>query len=146
MTTSVSSLNILIVEDNQDHAKILKWAFEQKHRTDHLMFFADSQAALDYITGSVKEPLFMPDLIFLDLNLPKMDGREVLRLLKSNDATKKIPVIVLSSSDREEDIHKAYQLGANTYISKSLLLDQLSQTLETVLDYWSHIARLPARK
>ncbi len=110
------------------------------------MFFADSQAALDYITGSVKEPLFMPDLIFLDLNLPKMDGREVLRLLKSNDATKKIPVIVLSSSDREEDIHKAYQLGANTYISKSLLLDQLSQTLETVLDYWSHIARLPARK
>lgn len=146
MTSSKSPLNIVIVEDNQDHARILKWAFDQNHRTVHLMFFADSQVALDYVASSVNKPLLMPDLILLDLNLPKMDGREVLRLLKLNDATKKIPVIVLSSSDREEDVQRAYQLGANTYISKSLLLDQLSQTVNTIVDYWSQIAKLPSRK
>jgi len=139
-------LNIVVIEDNQDHAKILKWAFEQQSRQDHLMFFGDSQTALDYMAGSAKEQASAPDLVLLDLNLPKVDGREVLRILKSSEATKKIPVIVLSSSDREEDVHKAYLLGANTYISKSLLLDQLSHTLETVLEYWSHIAKLPTRK
>ncbi|MGH2568372.1 MAG: response regulator [Bacteroidota bacterium] len=146
MASSTVPLNIVIIEDNQDHAKILKWAFEQNSRQDHLMFFADSQAALDSIAGLAREQSVAPDLVLLDLNLPKIDGREVLRVLKSNEATKKIPVIVLSSSDREEDVHKAYLLGANTYISKSLLLDQLTHTLETLLEYWSHIATLPTRK
>jgi len=139
-------MNIVIIEDNQDHARILKWAFEQNSRNDHLVFFADPQVALDFVIGAEKEPAFRPDLVFLDLNLPKIDGRDVLRLLKSNDSTKKIPVIVLSSSDREEDVHFAYQLGANTYISKSLLLNQLTLSLKTILDYWSQIAKLPTRK
>jgi len=138
-------MNIVIIEDNQDHARILKWAFEQNSRNDHLMFFADPQAALDFVTGAKREASFAPDLVFLDLNLPKIDGRDVLRVLKSNEDTKKIPVIVLSSSDREEDVHFAYQLGANTYISKSLLLNQLTLSLKTILEYWSQIAKLPPR-
>jgi two-component system response regulator len=139
-------MNIVIIEDNQDHARILKWAFEQNSRNDHLVFFADPQVALDFVTGTKKEQMFAPDLVFLDLNLPKIDGRDVLRVLKTTESTKKIPVIVLSSSDREEDVHFAYQLGANTYISKSLLLNQLTLSLKTILDYWSQIAKLPPRK
>jgi CheY-like chemotaxis protein len=139
-------LNIVVIEDNQDHARILKWAFEQNQRRDHLTFFADPEPALNYIASTIRESLFKPDLILLDLNLPKIDGREVLRILKSNDASKSIPVVVLSSSDREEDILQAYSLGANTYISKTLLLARLTPALKTVLDYWSSIAQLPSRK
>ena len=139
-------MNIVIIEDNQDHARILKWAFEQNSRNDHLMFFSDPQVALDFVTGNKKEQSFSPDIVFLDLNLPKIDGRDVLRLLKTTEETKKIPVIVLSSSDREEDVRFAYQLGANTYISKSLLLNQLTLSLKTILEYWSQIAKLPPRK
>ena len=145
MDSSSPPMNIIIIEDNQDHARILKWAFEQNSRNDQLVFFADPQVALDFVTGTKKEHAFAPDLVFLDLNLPKIDGRDVLRVLKSTESTKKIPVIVLSSSDREEDVHFAYQLGANTYISKSLLLNQLTLSLKTILDYWSQIAKLPPR-
>ncbi|HXG39077.1 MAG TPA: response regulator [Bacteroidota bacterium] len=146
MAFTTTALNIVIIEDNQDHARILKWAFDQNERRDRLTFFADPQMALNYIASAVRESIFKPDLILLDLNLPKIDGREVLRTLKSDDASKSIPVVVLSSSDREEDVQQAYFLGANTYISKSLLLNQLTPALKTVLDYWSSIAQLPSRK
>lgn len=146
MALSSTVLNIVVIEDNQDHARILKWAFDQSERRDRLTFFTDPQTALNYIATAVRESLFRPDLILLDLNLPKIDGREVLRTLKSNDAFKSIPVVVLSSSDREEDVQQAYLLGANTYISKSLLLNQLTPALKTLLDYWSSIAQLPSRK
>lgn len=146
MALSSTVLNIVVIEDNQDHARILKWAFDQSERRDRLTFFTDPQMALNYIATAVRESLFRPDLILLDLNLPKIDGREVLRTLKSNDAFKSIPVVVLSSSDREEDVQQAYLLGANTYISKSLLLNRLTPALKTLLDYWSSIAQLPSRK
>lgn len=146
MAFTSTALNIVIIEDNQDHARILKWAFDQNERRDRLTFFADPQMALDYIASAVRESIFKPDLILLDLNLPKIDGREVLRTLKSDDASKSIPVVVVSSSDREEDVQQAYFLGANTYISKSLLLNQLTPALKIVLDYWSSIAQLPSRK
>lgn len=146
MPPASSPLNIIIIEDNQDHAKILKWAFEQSGRNHHLTFFPDPKVALEYIEGSLHESAFAVDLIVLDLNLPKIDGRTVLQKLKSNDSTKSIPIIVLSSSEREDDVRRAYQLGANTYISKALLLDQISASLNIILEYWSHIAQLPSRK
>ena len=139
-------MNIVIIEDNQDHARILKWAFEQNGRNDHLAFFPDPTIALDFIEGAVRDGAFSADLIILDLNLPKIDGRTVLQKLKSDDSTRTIPVIVLSSSEREDDVRKAYQLGANTYISKALLLDQISSRLNMILEYWANIAQLPSRK
>ena len=139
-------MNIVVIEDNQDHAKILKWAFEQHGRSDHLTFLPDPKVALDFIEGAARVSAITPDLIILDLNLPKIDGRSVLQKLKSNESTRTIPIIVLSSSEREEDVRKAYHLGANTYVSKGLLLDQISSTLKTILDYWSHVAQLPSRK
>ena len=146
LASAATPMNIVIIEDNQDHAKILKWAFEQSGRNDHLTFLADAEMALDFVIGAVREPAFAPDLIVLDLNLPKIDGRAVLEKLKSNESTKRIPVIVLSSSEREDDVVVSYRLGANTYISKALLLDQISKSMNTILEYWSHIAQLPSRK
>lgn len=139
-------LRIVLIEDNQDHAKILKWAFEQTKHQTQLTFFQDAESALSHLRENSKVPTVSPDLIFLDFNLPRMDGREVLRLLKSDTNSKDVPVIILSSSDREEDVKKAYELGASTYISKSLILNELSNSLESILDYWSKIAKLPTRR
>jgi len=82
-------------------------------------------------------------MIFLDLNLPKIDGREVLKFIKSTPAYRRIPVIVFSSSEREEDISTAYELGANTYISKSTVFDEFSQAMDIINRYWGQIALLP---
>lgn len=139
-------LRIVLIEDNQDHAKILKWAFEQTKRQTQLTFFRDAESALSHLRENSQGPTVSPDLIFLDFNLPRMDGREVLRQLKSDTNSKDVPIIILSSSDREEDVKKAYELGASTYISKSLILNELSNSLESILDYWSNIAKLPTRR
>ncbi len=145
MLIESKQLRILVLEDNEDHAKILKWSFDQSGRNDRVTFFTDPRQALNHLFTEAGDAKPAPDLIFLDLNLPRVDGREVLRILRSDERTRTIPVIVLSSSDRAEDIRKAYQLGANTYISKSQLLDQLSDSLRVIQEYWSSIAKLPSK-
>ncbi len=87
-----------------------------------------------------------PDLVFIDLNLPKVDGREILQRIKDDESTKGFPVIILSSSEREEDIVSAYKLGASCFISKTVLLEDLGPVLESIQHYWTTIARLPGRK
>lgn len=138
-------MRIVLIEDNQDHAKILKWAFDRTSHQAHLTFFQDAESALRYLAKGTERPESSPDLIFLDFNLPKIDGRDVLRMLKSTECAKNVPVIILSSSEREEDVKNAYELGASTYISKTVIMDELSNSLQSVLDYWSRIARLPRR-
>lgn len=145
MPEGKSPLRIVLIEDNQDHAKILKWAFERTHHRTQLLFFEDAESALRHLGQNGKPPPVLPDLIFLDFNLPKVDGREVLKLLKGNAFSKDVPVIILSSSERDEDVRHAYELGASTYISKSVILSELSNSLQSVLDYWLRIARLPQR-
>lgn len=142
---SPSPLRILLIEDNTDHAKILKWAFEQTNHATHLTFFQDADSALGQLGDTGKEPTVFPDLIFLDYNLPGIGGREALMRLKANKHSKDVPVIVLSSSEREEDVRHAYESGANTYISKAVILDELRNSLQCVLDYWSRMAKLPRR-
>jgi two-component system response regulator len=141
----VTPLRIVLIEDNQDHAKILKWAFERTSHQTNLTFFQDGETALTHLAKTGHTISGPPDLIFLDFNLPKLDGRDVLLQLKSSESSKNVPVIILSSSEREEDIRKAYELGASTYISKSVIMNELSNSLQSVLDYWSRIAKLPRR-
>ena len=138
-------MRIVLIEDNQDHARILKWAFERTNHQTQLTFFQDAESALKYLGRRVQGATVSPDLIFLDFNLPKIDGRDVLRHLKADEHSKNVPVIILSSSERDEDIRKAYELGASTYISKTVIMNELSNSLQAVLDYWSRIARLPRR-
>ncbi len=139
-------LHILLIDDNHDHAKILRWAFQQNGGQHNITYYDDGVAALEFLTSGLSEVGSFPDLIFLDLNLPRIDGREVLRRLKVSEKTKGIPVIVISSSDREEDIRRAYELGASSYVSKSVILQEFGTVVRTFHDYWSKIARLPSRK
>ena len=145
MADAASPLRIVLIEDNQDHAKILKWAFEQTSHQASLTFFKDGETALIHLAKAGRPATDPPDLIFLDFNLPKIDGRDVLSQLKSSERSKNVPVIILSSSEREEDVRKAYELGASTYISKAIIMNELSGSLQSVLDYWSRIAKLPRR-
>jgi CheY-like chemotaxis protein len=148
LTSSGQDLSILIVDDNQDHIRIISWALEQNKNKVRTVLVRDGQTALDHLTSkcAVDEsgnPAARPDMIFLDLNLPKVDGREVLKFIKSTPAYRRIPVIVFSSSEREEDISTAYELGANTYISKSTVFDEFSQAMDVINRYWGQIALLP---
>jgi two-component system response regulator len=141
-------LGILIVDDNPDHIRIISWALEQNQNKVRTVLVRDGQTALDFLdsccptenSGRIPEK---PDLIFLDLNLPRVDGREVLKFIKSTAPFRRIPVIVFSSSEREEDISTAYELGANTYISKAAVFDEFSQAMDVINRYWGQIAMLP---
>ena len=134
-------LRILLIDDNRDHAKILQWAFKKKGRNDEFTYFEDATNALDYLKKLGEDRKATPDIIFLDLNLPRLDGRDVLRLLKEEELTKAIPVIIVSSSEREEDVRKAYELGASSYVSKSAILEDVDPMLETIKEHWSMTAR-----
>lgn len=146
MESLEGSLRILLIDDNHDHAKILQWAFKKTGRNDEFTYFDDGSSALQYLKTAGDGTKAKPDLIFLDLNLPRLDGREVLRLLKSEENTKAIPVIVVSSSESEEDMSKAYELGASSYVSKSMILNDVDPVLKTIQAYWASAAKLPNRR
>jgi len=132
-------MNILIVEDNLAHQKITEYVLKKNKVPAKLFIVRDGQEVLDYLyrrngyTDPDKYPL--PNLILLDLNLPKHDGREVLKLLKEDPNLEAIPIVIVSTSDREEDINYAYQLGVVGYISKSIGFDKFSAELGSVVKY-----------
>lgn len=142
MELTEGPLKILLIDDNRDHAKILQWAFKKNGRHDEFTYFEDGGNALEYLRRLTEEQKARPDIIFLDLNLPRLDGREVLRLLKEEETTKAIPVIIVSSSEREEDVRKAYELGASSYVSKSAILNDVDPMLKSKQASWLKATRL----
>jgi CheY-like chemotaxis protein len=129
-----SPLRIVLIDDNPDHVRIVQWAFRQSGRVDDFTCFMDGHAALQYLIDDHAPKA--PDVILLDFNLPRLDGREVLRRLKAAEGTRRIPVIVLSSSERDEDVRKAYELGASNYFSKSVVLDDMDSILKAIHQHW----------
>jgi len=125
-------MRILLIDDNRDHANILQWVFEKTGRHDEFTYFGDGMSALAYLKEQGSRKSQQPDLIFLDFNLPRLDGREVLRMLKAEETTKSIPVIVVSSSERDEDVRRAYELGASKYVSKSEILEDVTPMLKSI--------------
>jgi CheY-like chemotaxis protein len=136
------TLSILFIEDNDDHIRILSRAFEKVDPNVTLSIVHDGESAM-HAFHSWKEAAH-PDLIFLDLNLPGRDGKEILLFLKQSERFRRIPVIVLSSSDRVEDVRHAYQLGANTFMSKSIVFGDFFAIVLAIYEYWSAIALLPS--
>ena len=136
---STPPIHILIVEDNLAHQKITEYALKKSPvpLTTHVV--RDGQEALDYLFHEnkyVDAPLApAPDLILLDLNLPKRDGREVLKMVKDHATMKLIPVVVVSTSDREEDVASAFECGAVAYISKSSGFDTFNEQIAAVHKY-----------
>lgn len=135
---------ILIVEDSDDDFEATMRAFKKiGNLSNPIMRCEDGQQALDYVDKPWSETHPKPGIILLDLNLPGIDGRNVLKQLKSNPKVMDVPVIVLTTSDDQRDIDACYELGANTYIQKPVLLDAFFQSIQRLQQYWFEIAILP---
>ncbi len=139
MSRSSASFHILLVEDSRADAKIIERALRENDVTHRLTVIPDGQHALDYLfalrddeTGIDREP----DLILLDLNLPGIDGCQVLSRIKSDPYLRMIPVVILTTSNREEDILHTYMAGANTYISKPAEYPSYRELVATLHTYW----------
>jgi CheY-like chemotaxis protein len=142
------AINILLVEDNEDDILITKRAFKKTEEfTGQLHAVTDGKQALDFIQGegeySNRDEYPLPQLVLLDINLPKITGLEVLETLKNNPAYRSIPCIMLTSSEHNEDIDTSYKLGASGYIQKPLSFIKFTQAVNDMIHYWN-INKLPS--
>jgi len=137
-------VSILLVEDSPDDVEITRRALERGQVKNHLLVARDGEEALGILYSRRDADGALPGLILLDLNLPKVDGREVLEKIKSDPKLKRIPVIALTSSTREEDVIRTYELGVNTFISKPVKFEDFIRVITTIRDYWILIATLPS--
>ena len=141
---NVKPIEILLIEDNPGDADLALEAMEQSKICNNLHWVEDGVAAMEFLRkkGKYKQAL-RPDLILLDLNLPKKDGREVLAEIKEDSSLKRIPVVILTTSRAEEDILKTYNLHANCYISKPLGIDEFLKVVKSIENFWMSIVVLP---
>lgn len=137
-------IEILLVEDNPGDVRLTAGALRDAKVRNHLNVVGDGVEALAFLRreGPYAEAP-RPDLILLDLNLPKKNGREVLAVIKGNPALKRIPVVILTSSNAEQDIVKSYDLHANCYITKPIDLEQFITVVQSIEDFWLTIVTLP---
>jgi CheY-like chemotaxis protein len=129
-------LKILLVEDNFEHLRLTKYILEKSKVPGEVYVVRDGQEAMDYLyqrNGFADAGAYpRPDLVLLDFNIPRIDGKEVLRAMKADEQLREIPVVVVSSSNRQEDISYAREMGASEYISKSAGFEQLSEALSDI--------------
>lgn len=140
-------IEVLLVEDSPGDVRLTQEAFRGANRTIRLHVASDGVDAMAFLRrqGKYKESP-RPDLILLDLNLPKMDGREVLALIKADEDLKSIPTVILTTSDAEVDIVKSYQLQANCYLSKPVQLEEFEKLVASINDFWLTKVRLPQQQ
>jgi chemotaxis family two-component system response regulator Rcp1 len=137
-------VEVLLVEDSPGDVRLTQEVFREANRAIQLHVVSDGVEAMAFLRrqgAHVHAP--RPDLILLDLNLPKMDGREVLALIKDDDSLKIIPTIILTTSEAEADIVKSYQLQANCYLSKPVQLDAFENLVKSINDFWLMQVKLP---
>ena len=137
-------VDILLVEDNEGDARLAKEAMRDSKIRNTLHHVSDGEEAMAFLRKEgkyAKAP--RPDLVLLDLNLPKKDGRQVLAEIKNDDELKRIPVVILTVSSAEEDILKSYNLHANCFITKPIDLSQFMKVVRSVEDFWLTIVKLP---
>ena len=138
-------IEILLVEDNAGDVRLTIEALREGKVRNRLSVARDGAEAIEFLRRKgVHAGAPRPDMILLDLNLPKRDGREVLAEIKADDDLKNIPVVVLTTSSAEVDILKSYSLHANCYITKPVDLDQFVQVVKSIDDFWLTIVRLPS--
>ena len=140
-------IEVLLVEDSPGDVRLTREAFRDANGAIHLNVANDGVEAMAFLrkTGKhVDAP--RPDLILLDLNLPKMDGREVLAHIKDDESLRLIPTVILTTSDSEADIAKSYQLQANCYLSKPVQLDAFESLVKSINDFWLVKVKLPPQQ
>ncbi|MGC9516078.1 MAG: response regulator [Methanomicrobiales archaeon] len=143
----MDEIDILLVEDNPTDAELTMRALKRKNLVNKLVWVKDGAEALDLIFAkgefSHRNPEEFPRLILLDLRMPKVDGLEVLQTIKADERTRKIPVVVLTSSKEDRDIVESYKLGVNSYVSKPVEFDEFIDAVSTLGFYWMLINNPP---
>jgi CheY-like chemotaxis protein len=137
-------IELLLVEDNPGDVRLTQEAFRHAHSAVHLHVARDGVEAMAFLRR--EEPhvhALRPNLVLLDLNLPRMDGREVLAEIKADDNLKTIPIVILTTSDAEVDILKSYQLHANCYLTKPVQFDAFESVVKSINDFWLTKVKLP---
>lgn len=145
MAKTTRPIEILMVEDNPGDVRLTQEALKSNKIKNNLHVCQDGQEALAFLNrrnGYEEAP--RPDLILLDLNLPKVDGRQVLEETKEDPALRRIPVVVLTSSEADEDILRSYDLHANSYITKPVDFEQFIKVVKTIEDFWLTVVKLPS--
>lgn len=140
----IQPVEILLVEDNPGDVRLIREVFKDAQILNNIQVAMDGETALKFLLSQgdyAKTP--RPDLILLDLNLPKMDGRELLSVIKENEELKSIPVVILTTSTAEEDIVDTYSKHANSYITKPVDLDHFIRVVKSIEDFWLSIVNLP---
>ncbi|MBI2496634.1 MAG: response regulator [Opitutae bacterium] len=138
---------ILLVEDNPDDVKLTLRAFKHANIVNRVVIVGDGAEALDYLAGTGaragRDPAARPAVVLLDLKLPKIDGLEVLRRIRADPLTRRLPVVVLTSSKEEQDIVSSYDLGANSYIRKPVDFDRFIEAVRQLGLYWLLLNEAP---
>lgn len=138
---------LLIADDDEEDRMLTREALESAQLVDDVRFVGDGEELLDYLKrrgryeDSADSP--RPGLILLDLNMPRMDGRTALKEIKSDPDLRRIPVVVMTTSQAEEDVARTYDLGVNSFIVKPISMDSLVDVMKTVTKYWFQVARRP---
>lgn len=142
----IKTIDILVVEDNAGDARLIKEVLNDNKIYSSLYIVNDGVEAMNFLRNKGKyETSPKPDLIILDLNLPRKDGREVLAEIKSDEELKHIPIVIMTISQAEEDILKSYNLHANCYITKPIDLNQFIKVVKSIEDFWFSIVKLPPK-
>lgn len=138
-------ITILMAEDDADDRLLVKEAFQESHVANDLHFVENGVELLEYLReqGKFKGADHFPDLILLDLNMPRKDGREALEEIKADPRLRKIPVVILTTSRAEEDILRSYDIGAAGYITKPVTFEGLVDAIKGLSEYWVQIVKLP---
>lgn len=140
--TPRKAVTILLVEDNPADVRLVQEALREAQVPNTLIVVGDGEEALAYLRGRTGGGS-RPDLIFLDLNLPRLDGWEVLREIKSDPSLRPTPVVVLTTSSDSEDVRRTYDLHANCFITKPVELDRFIEVVQSIESFWLNVAHLP---
>jgi two-component system response regulator len=134
---------ILYAEDNPDDAELTLLTLKKNRLANEIIHVSDGAEALEYLFGDGCEKRRLPQLVLLDLKMPKVDGLEVLKRIRSDNRTKNLPVVILTSSNEDQDIVSSYELGVNSYIVKPVDFDQFSKAVKQLSLYWLLLNALP---
>ena len=150
LAVSPKPITILLADDDEDDRRLTKDAFAESRLANDLRCVEDGQQLLDYLRreGAFREAGHAPrpGLILLDLNMPKLDGREALQAIKADPSLRSIPVVVLTTSKSEEDVFRSYDLGVNSFITKPVSFEGLVEVVRILGHYWFEIVELPSNR
>ena len=150
LAVSPKPITILLADDDEDDRRLTKDAFAESRLANDLRCVEDGQQLLDYLRreGAFREAADAPrpGLILLDLNMPRLDGREALQAIKADPSLRSIPVVVLTTSKNEEDVFRSYDLGVNSFITKPVSFEGLVEVVRILGHYWFEIVELPSNR